>query len=1093
MSAGEITLPVHLHRSHRTENLATALAEVLEEPLDDPFAPERLIVPSRGMAQWVSLALADELGVAAHLAFWTPREAVDALLGAYAPDDAPPAPWSRDTLSWSLLALLVAHRADPSLGALSAWISDADVARVWELAQRVAYTFDQYAVYRPDEVLEWSAGGGVGWEPVLWRLLEVKLGRGHVAARAQALSERAPSRPLPARLCAFGLTTLPPLYLDVLAAITPHVDVHLFQLAPSREYWADVRTRREILREARRSGITPAEEAARGLHFDVGHPLLGSLGRVGRDFQLMLEKHLDYQDDDVDRDEDPGQVSILRTLQSDILALRARSAEPDDAPRLPLPQPDRSFQVIGCHSAAREIEVLRDRLWDLLHADPTLTPRDIAVLVPDIREHGPLIEAVFGVDPKHPLYLPFHMADRRLTDGNLVAGSLLAVLERARSRMTAPDVVDLLAHAPIRARFGLAEAELADVAALVTDAGIRWGRDLAHRAAVGQPPVEDFTWRLGLDRLLLGHAMDVDTPFLGRVACVDVEGEVAERVGRLAAFVEALFSRLDSLTAPRPVARWADDLRAWIDDWFDDEASAEDAQAVRDRLNAMAAAAGAARWEGDVPGDVIFALLEDQLREERRVGGFLRGGVTFCEMLPMRAVPFKVIALVGMSDGAFPRADVRSGFDRMQQAPRLGDRSKRHDDRYLVLEALLSARDALLFTFISRGVSDNRALPPSVVLADVLDALDTTFLPPPGHKRARDAVIVHHPLQPFSVLYVSRGDDRLRTWDHAAASGAHALAAGLVAPPPWLEGPMPPKEAPTELDLRSLERFLADPVKWFLTRRLGIRAAEDDVSLEDAEPFELDELAEHNLGDRMMALWIEHRDWVRAEAILRGESRLPLGQLARPVLARVARRVKGIVDAADARLAEPRRAPIPVDVQVGGVRVIGRLDQVRAGACVSLLYSNVARGQGRLRLRAWIRHLALQISAGPGDPRVTEVYGRSGDESDLQLALPALDPAVAHQHLSALVERYLAGQARPAPFLPDAGWAWQSVIADKGPAVAQKVARKAAEDTWMFDTDSAARWVRVYGEDPWSRRDVVGAFEEISERVFAGLSHLEGA
>ncbi len=1086
-------MSVHLHRSHRTENLATALAEVLEVPLDDPFVPERLIVPSRGMAQWVSLALAEELGVAAHLAFWTPREAVDALLAAYAPPGPQPAAWDRDTLSWSLLSILVEHRADPALSALSAWISDADVARVWELAQRVAYTFDQYAVYRPDEVLVWSAGGGDGWEPVLWRMLESKLGKGHVAARAKVLEGSAPAAALPARLCAFGLTTLPPLYLDVLSAVAPHVDVHLFQLAPSREYWADIRTRREILRAALRSGITPAEEAARGLHFDVGHPLLASLGRVGRDFQLMIEKHLDYQDDDVDRDEDPGQASILHTLQSDILALRVRADADEEAPRLALPASDRSFQVIGCHSAAREIEVLRDRLWDLLHADPSLTPRDIAVLVPDIREHGPLIEAVFGVDPKHPLYLPFHMADRRLTDGNLVAGALLAVLERARSRMTAPDVVDLLAHAPIRTRFGLAESELADVAALVTDAGIRWGRDLAHRAAVGQPPVEDFTWRLGLDRLLLGHAMDVDTPFLGRVACVDVEGEVAERVGRLAAFVESLFSRLDSLDAPRPVARWTQDLRAWIDDWFDDESSAEDAQRVRERLNAMASSAASAGWEGDVPGDVIFSLLEDQLREERRVGGFLRGGVTFCEMLPMRAVPFRVIALVGMSDGGFPRADARSGFDRMQHEPRLGDRSKRYDDRYLVLEALLSARDALLFSFISRGVSDNRALPPSVVLADVLDALDSTFVPEEGHKLARDAVIVHHPLQPFSVVYVSHGDDRLRTWDHAASMGAHALAAGLVSPPPWLEGPMPPKEPVTDIDLRALERFLADPVRWFLTRRLGIRAAEDDASLEDAEPFELDELAEHGLGDRMMALWIEHRDWTRAELILRGESRLPLGQLARPVLARVARRVKGIVDAADPRLAEPRRAPIPVDIQVGGVRVIGRLDQVRGGACVSMQYSNVARGQGRLRLRAWIRHLALQICAGPGDPRVTEVYGRSGDESALQLALPPLDPAVAHQHLAALVERYIAGQTRPAPFLPDAGWAWQSVIADKGPGVAQKVARKAADDTWMYDTESAARWVRVYGEDPWSRRDVVGAFEEISERVFAGLYNLEGA
>lgn len=1094
-SSGGTTLSVHLHRSHRTEQLACALAEVLEVPLSDPFVPERLVVPSRGMAQWVSLALADRLGVAAHLAFWTPREAVDALLAAYAPDGVPAAPWSRDTLAWSLLALLVEHREDPRLSGLSAWTAPGDVARLWELAHRVAHTFDQYAVYRPEDVRSWSAGGGDGWEPVLWRLLEARLGAGHVAARAGVLTADRPLRPLPQRLCAFGLTTLPPLYLDVLSHVAPHLDVHLFQLAPSREYWADVRSRREILREARHSGITPAEDAARGLHLDQGHPLLGSLGRVGRDFQLLIERHLDYQDDDVDRDVDPGTGSVLHTLQSDILALRVRADGGDDEapPRLPLPTDDRSFQVLGCHSAAREIEVLRDRLWDLLQADPSLTPRDIAVLVPDIREHGPLIDAVFGVDASHPLYLPYHLADRRMTDGNGVATSLLAVLEHAHSRMTAPDVIDLLAHAPIRARFGIAEAELSDMAALVTDAGVRWGRDAAHRAAVGQPPVEDFTWRLGLDRLLLGHAMDVETPLAGRVACLDVEGEVAERVGRLAAFVESLFSRLDGLLAPRPVAGWTADLRAWIDDWFTDEASAEEVKQVRDRLGVMAAAALTAGWAGDVPGDVIWRLLEEQLREERRTGGFLRGGVTFCEMLPMRAVPFRVIALVGMSDGLFPRADAHSSFDRMAQAPRLGDRSKRHDDRYLVLEALLSARDAALFTYVSRGVSDNRALPPSVVLSDVLDAVDATFTPLPGQKLAREALVVHHPLQPFSVVYVSGEDARLRTWDRGAASGAHALAAGLITPSPWLEGPLPPAEPVTEVDLRTLETFFADPVKWFLTRRLGIRPPGDDGALEDAEPFELDKLAEHGVGDRMMALWMEHHDWARAEAVLRGESRLPIGQLARPVLARVARRVKGIADAADPRLSEPRRAPIPVDVAVGDVRVIGRLDQVRAGACVGVQYANVPRGGGRHRLRVWIRHLALQLSAGPGDPRTTELYGRDGDESGLRLALAPMDPAVAHQHLTLLVERFIAGQSRPAPFLPDAGWAWQSVVFDKGPKVALRVARKAADDLWMFDADSAARWVRVFGPDPWSRPDVVGAFEEISERVFAGLHTLEGA
>ena len=170
---------MHLHRSHRTENLATALAEVLEEPLPDPFVPERLIVPSRGMAQWVSLALAEELGVAAHLAFWTPREAVDALIAAYAPDGPAVAPWERDTLVnvWSVgkgvVALAVAMLVQR--GKLD---YAAPVARYWpEFAAngKQAITIDQVMSHQAGLdglALALPDADRYRWEPVVQALAD---------------------------------------------------------------------------------------------------------------------------------------------------------------------------------------------------------------------------------------------------------------------------------------------------------------------------------------------------------------------------------------------------------------------------------------------------------------------------------------------------------------------------------------------------------------------------------------------------------------------------------------------------------------------------------------------------------------------------------------------------------------------------------------------------------------------------------------------------------------------------------------------------------------------------------------------------------
>lgn len=1045
-----------VHRSHRTEALADAYAGVLDAPGGDPFAPEPLVVQSRGMAQWLQLALVARHGVVANLRVLQPRELIDEAVASLRPIEGDPAaPWRREAIAWRLFRLLPDVVGDARFAVPASWLvagagGDDAATRRWQLAGRIAHAFDQYLVYRPDLVAGWSAGlEPDDWQASLWRRLEAEAGRGHLVGRlARPATGAGPAWP---RLALFGISSLPPLYLDVLHELGQHLDVHLFLLAPSAEFFGDVVGARERSRALRGRG----PDAAEALHLAEGHPLLAALGRVGRDFQNLVEERLPERHEPGPVFAPSGSPSVLGRLQDDLLLLRAPAGD------VPLPH-DATFRVLGCHSPAREVEVVRDELLALLRDVPGLEPRDVVVLVPDITVHGPLVDAVFGVDPSDPAWIPYSVADRPVASGSEVVKALLAMLGLVGTRAAAPDVLELLAYRAVRARFGLEEDDLAAVEAVVAGAGARWGLDAAHRAASGQPEVDGFTWRFALDRLVLGHATGADVVLGGRAPLAHVEGDAVRLVTALLAFTDVVLGALRDLAAPRPAAAWAATLGALVDATFGgDDDAVEDVRRVHAVLVAFATDAADAGVDEAVPLDVVRDRIEVELGGERRHGAFLRGGVTFCEMLPMRSIPARVVVLMGLSDGVFPRADAVVGFDRVAAAPRRGDRSKRDDDRYLVLEALVAARDAIRFTYVSRSVKDNESLPPSVVLADVLDAVDATFARLPDGRLPREALFVEHPLQPFSVRYVESPPDApaaeaLVTFDAAADAGARRLLRPSDPEPPFLTCPIPPDRTPTEIDLRQLDTFFKDSVAWFLHERLGVARPADVAVLPAREPLGLDGLEAWGVGDRLLRLRRQGLPWAACVERLHAEGLVPLGVLAGPALGVACTRVDHLLRKAGGHLAEPALPPVVVEAEVGAVRVVGRLDDVRAGVRVEVRYRSLRTGAVAPRLQAWIRHLALQL--GPDGPRATEVYGY-GDDNAVSVRFPELDPGRAHELLSALVELYLHGHATPLRFTPDLGAALL-----KGGA---RDARRHLEELAHKRPEAVAPWDRLLGGTAW--------------------------
>ena len=689
---------------HRIEALAERFGEVIAEVHTDPMAPEVVLVHSRGMGTWLTQQVARTYGVCANVRFAYPKSFIPEIITSCLnvnPEDTV-ARWRPEALVWRLIDVLPTIAADEA--SVARYLDDdADGMKTYQLARRVAAIYDRMQSYRHAQVQTWSQGQDDSWLARCWRAIEAEAGSQHLPALAGRLLHRAERGALtlpagfPSRLTVFGISTMAPLHLDILTALADVIPVTFFLLSPTPHYWADIRSQRE---QGRRAGSAGEVD----LHFDEGHSLLAGLGRVGREFQELLLARTDISLLPVE-EQVAGANGMLGELQRQIREL-------DQPLQAQLVTRDDGISIHACHSPMRQVEALKDQLLSRFSRAPDLAPHDVVVMTPDIETYAPLIDAVFGARGGEGEPIPYRIADRSLRGENPVAHALLALLTSLGSRYPASEMLDLLALPPVAARLALTTEGLERIATWVKESGIRWGLDEAHRLRAGQPAYRANTWAFGLDRLLLGLAMPSEGKRLfGAVLPYDeVEGKEALALGELARFVSELAALEEELAAPREVARWETDLLGVLDRMLaTSPADAWQLQQVRDVLGELRAHAVSADARAPISREVMTEVLTRALEDTRSPHGFLSGGVTFCAMLPMRSVPFSLVAMLGMDETRFPRADRELPFDTIAQHPRPGDRSRRSDDRYLFLEALLSARRALMifYTGFERKECDN--------------------------------------------------------------------------------------------------------------------------------------------------------------------------------------------------------------------------------------------------------------------------------------------------------------------------------------------------------------------------------------------------
>ena len=1112
---------LNLHFANRFETLADELVRRMGEqaPGRSAFEADEVIVPSAAITRRLIIELARRQGVCANVNFsylarwlWQQTERLVPELGKEAQFDA-------DVVSWRILAAFEDAAWTAAQPRLSAWLEQADAVMRHELARRVAGLFDQYLTYRPEWMEAWfrgetialpgmDAGADAGaaldqqWQAALWRRLAAETasdGRHPILALLEMLDAHgiglAGTGRLPASAHVFALPTLPPVHLELLQRLGRHVDLHVYVLNPCQEFWF------EVIEPRRLAYLAARGEAA---YHEEGNRLLAAWGRQTQSvLGLLVDAAADGIVEDA-RFTPSGSASVLGAVQDAILEMAELAPG-----SLAAFTGDRSIEVHVCHSLTRELEVLHDRLLALMAGPDALQPADILVVTPDHDAAAPLIDAIFGTAPRER-HLPYAISGRARAQVNAPARALLDALALLASRFAVNNVFGLLQQPVVARRFGLAEDELDQVRDWLVDSGIHWALDGEHRGGFDVPAQARHSFADGLDRLFLGYALPdhLATPFLERLPAGDAEGSGALTLGAFWRFVDALKALRDRVARPRAAADWpailADALRAFV---APADAELEDLREVDEAIARLAE-----QWRRSGVGaplafDVVRAALEQALDDPAR-GGVPTGMITFAAMNSLRNVPFRVICAIGLDDGAFPTTARPAEFDLMALAPRRGDRQRRFDERNVFLDLLLAARDRLHLSYAGRSVRDNSPRPASVLVAELLDTLVPALAQAPAsaasHARARHALVVEHPLQPFAAqaFDIAAPDQRVRSFQ---ADYALALKQSLAAPvaalarasdgdddwdddeavasstaAPFIAGPLPDVDANwRDVPLARLSAFFRNPCRFLLEQRLGMALRRDDEELEDDEPFVPDNSGRAPLTRLLLPALLEGLPPEAARTLALAGTAVPTGGFGMRFLERELNGLREFADQVREHTAQPLLPPQAVDVvvEIAGQpwRLHGEFADLRPRG---LLRHRYAKQTSFDYLDAWLPHLLLCAGAPAGVLPVTTGIARDG-----RFFLTECDEPRAV--LETLVRLYARGLREPLAFFPRAAWEW--INGDReGPSKAIAAFRPGGYNEFAEGRDAGYRLALRGRPDPFAP-EVVGEFYANATAVFEPL------
>ena len=1072
--------------SNNLVQLAAQLAEVQQSQPLPPFEAETVIVQSNELSRWLSLFLAQHHGIASNIEFPYPSAYLWALFRRVLPSVPKQSPFSTDAMAWRIFELLPACRQLDNFAIINAYLGEQDdPLKRYALSHRIADSFDQYLMYRPDWLQAWERGGTPHWQATLWQQLtageDVAMHRANLLNQLQDYLTQTETRPigLPERLAIFGISAMPPVYLKLFELMARHCDITLYFLSPSAGYWGDLVDKKTQAKRVSQRDLFDEADGDEDDYFNTGHPLLASLGKQGQEFfeQLQTCEHESF-----DAFIEPERDHVLGMLQHDIFALN----NPDlDDEKTPIASDDKSIMVHACHSAMREIEVLHDQLLALFEHDPDLSPTDIVVMTPDIEVYAPWIDAVFA-NALNTQRIPYGIADCGVRYQSPVLNAFVTLLGLPQSRFDVETVLTLLECKAIQQRFSLDDEQLILIRQWLAETHTRWALSAEHKADFDLPETKNNTWRAGLDRLLLAYAMPMTEAgqptrlFERQLAFDGITGDRATTLAQLCAFIDSLDQLRQNLSKERTAENWQQQLNSVLERLFlpvYDTNEESELNLIRQTLAKLVETTELAEFEQTLSLALVKDWINGHLDTSQTISRFMGHGVTFCGMVPMRSIPFKVVCLIGMNDDSYPRRQPTQGFDLLSHDFRLGDRSRRDDDRYLFLEALMSCQSYLYLSYVGRSIRDNATIPPSVLVSDLRDVLNQTYTDEQGEE-LWPQLLTQHPLQAFSRRYFDGSNEQLFSFSQAQCPSNE-----LPETTTWFEHALPQADDSwRQISVSQLINFFRHPARYLLRERLGMRLEMTDDQLDIREPFELDGLQAWSLRQQLLSARLKPEVATNMLDLVQATGVLPQGIIGEQIFDAQVEKVDSFAEKLLPQYPTELLAPIPFELKLNDLVLTGQLGESALLHQGGLFHYRMAKTKGQDLLAMWITHLVLNAVQPAGIVRESILIT---EDNDYQFSPVEDTPAVLQQ----LTELYWHGLHQPVPFFSNSSYAFAKTSLNSTKASPENAMLAA----WLGGQYSSAEADDVYYQQLYAESPLNDAFKELALAVYEPIqAHLVG-
>lgn len=990
-----------IYTSNDLATLADKLSNIMHTSPLDPLTNEIIIIQSEGMAYWLKLQLARTFGCIAGIDLIFPGNFCRELSS---PTNA--TEFSQDILSWKIFFLLNDQELIAKHPRLKNYLSEKEQIKAIQLSRRLAALYDRYLIYRHDMLLAWENDEQIYpehpdelWQAELWRALQ----DAPRASDFKYLLDNLNPNTLPARINVFGPSTLPPLFLRFMKMASEVVEVNIFVPTPTNEYFADIKSSKELLK---------LEDSVEQ-HYETGNKLLANLGRQGRDFLteiLEIDEGASLQELPRIKIEPKTALSVI---QNDIENLQNPTTD-----KFLLKDNDTSLRVHSCHSALREVEVLRDQILDALDSDKSLNPGDILVMMSDVEKYAPWVRSVFTTTPE--LKSHFRISDSPVEDPASLA--FLEILSLTSSRLEAEKILTLLDFAPIRKCANIEANELLEIRKWVEELNIRWGYDKKQRASLSATSMgQANSWKAGMERVLMGFAIGEAEELVDGVLpfTTDLDNDLS---GRFLNWLTKIFNIYELISRPHKMEKWRKILHSISQDIIGIIALEDDDSEFF----------SLPKLDNDLPiqPEVIEDALKKSLTTSTKGGSFIGGRISFCAMRPMRTVPFKVVAVLGMNYEDFPKRNPKEGYDLTLSTPIRGDRSPREDDLQLFLEIILSAQKKLILSYTGSSGKDLSERPPSVCISELLDYADIAFITSTG-KSGAEEISIKHRLQPCNPEYYKNGS-QLFTYDKEylptteTTNNAQFIEVNQQLTP----------EPTTTIELDKLIDFWLNPAKAFCKETLNIHIPYSDEEIPEEEPITPEGLERFKIIDKMLATRVTGKSTIEEQNFFAATGELPPAELGVAWHSCLSSEVNAFYQKIVTFKPLP---PAPFDLLIGQYHLTGTLTDLYTCGQVK---HRLAKLSAKHIIPSWISHLLLCLLDLPIE-RFSHIIA-----TDQEVTLTNIPDA--QSILLSLIDIMQLGYTKPLCFFPRSSLAYcEQELALQAPKTRAKTsAIKKALDAW---------------------------------------------